>query len=104
MASSVPNNPIYVHTLILLYIQHSSGRGGVGNISTSRSRSRGPNSLHRDSTGTTITPLLHANAPPLLHSTGRGGAGNIITGDGVSAEVHDEEERERVGRDSQPRM
>ncbi|EPQ50379.1 hypothetical protein GLOTRDRAFT_141499 [Gloeophyllum trabeum ATCC 11539] len=54
----------------------SSGRGGAGNISPaprspshSRSRSRA------------------------RHSTGRGGAGNIRPGDGVGAEVIDEEER-----------
>jgi len=43
---------------------HSSGRGGLGNMSTSRSRSRGPAS------------------PPLVHSTGRGGIGNIKPGHG----------------------
>ncbi|KAI6017157.1 hypothetical protein EDC04DRAFT_2902695 [Pisolithus marmoratus] len=52
---------------------HSSGRGGVGNIASSRSRSRGP------------------GLP--LHSTGRGGAGNMVLGDGRSSDVLDQEER-----------
>lgn len=53
-------NPIY-----------SSGRGGLGNISGSRSRSRGP----------------------IVHSTGRGGAGNIQYGAVASVDNTDEEER-----------
>jgi hypothetical protein len=59
--------------------QHSTGRGGVGNIAN-RSRSRGP-----------------AQAPAIaaVHSTGRGGAGNILTGDAVIAEAIDEEERRK---------
>ncbi|EIW77472.1 hypothetical protein CONPUDRAFT_62253 [Coniophora puteana RWD-64-598 SS2] len=52
----------------------STGRGGVGNISGSRSRSRGP-----------------------VHSTGRGGAGNIAYGDGITADVLDQEERKQHG-------
>jgi len=43
---------------------HSSGRGGIGNILASRSRSRGPDAA-------TASP--HA----LLYSTGRGGIGNM---------------------------
>ncbi|KAH7921659.1 hypothetical protein BV22DRAFT_1107076 [Leucogyrophana mollusca] len=53
----------------------SSGRGGIGNISGSRSRSRGPS--------------------PAMHSTGRGGAGNIIYGDGVNADILDQDERRK---------
>ncbi|OAX31583.1 hypothetical protein K503DRAFT_703520 [Rhizopogon vinicolor AM-OR11-026] len=52
---------------------HSSGRGGIGNISGSRSRSRGP----------TLA----------IRSTGRGGAGNIQYGSPASIDVTDEEER-----------
>ncbi|EGO03164.1 hypothetical protein SERLA73DRAFT_69068 [Serpula lacrymans var. lacrymans S7.3] len=54
---------------------HSSGRGGLGNISASRSRSKGPS--------------------PALHSTGRGGAGNIQYGDGLNADILDQEERRK---------
>ncbi|OBZ78507.1 hypothetical protein A0H81_02123 [Grifola frondosa] len=50
----------------------SSGRGGLGNIS-SRSRSRGPTALH----------LMG----PSIHSTGRGGAGNLQLGSAIEAEV-----------------
>ncbi|KAH7909278.1 hypothetical protein BJ138DRAFT_1136676 [Hygrophoropsis aurantiaca] len=53
----------------------SSGRGGMGNISGSRSRSRGPS--------------------PAVHSTGRGGAGNILYGDGVNADILDHDERRK---------
>ncbi|KJA14266.1 hypothetical protein HYPSUDRAFT_49329 [Hypholoma sublateritium FD-334 SS-4] len=53
----------------------SSGRGGIGNITHSRSRSR---------------------PPPAVHSTGRGGAGNIVPGDGLRPEVIDAEERRHV--------
>jgi len=52
---------------------HSSGRGGLGNISGSRSRSRGP----------TLA----------IHSTGRGGVGNIQYGAPPSIDIMDEEER-----------
>ncbi|KAG1733346.1 uncharacterized protein EDB91DRAFT_640281 [Suillus paluster] len=51
---------------------HSSGRGGIGNISGSRSRSRGP----------------------VFHSTGRGGAGNLQYG-AATVDAMDEEERRR---------
>ncbi|KAG1831458.1 hypothetical protein DFJ58DRAFT_736616 [Suillus subalutaceus] len=51
----------------------SSGRGGLGNISSSRSRSRGP----------------------LVHSTGRGGVGNIQHGAVPSIDSMDEEERKK---------
>lgn len=56
---------------------HHTGRGGVGNITRSRSRSRGP----------VVT----------LHSTGRGGAGNMLSGETrPSTEVVlDQEERKR---------
>ncbi|KAF9218838.1 hypothetical protein BS17DRAFT_790517 [Gyrodon lividus] len=53
---------------------HSSGRGGAGNISGSRSRSRGP-------------------AAVVMHSTGRGGAGNIHSGDSVKPDLLDQQER-----------
>ncbi|KIK82158.1 hypothetical protein PAXRUDRAFT_154419 [Paxillus rubicundulus Ve08.2h10] len=53
----------------------SSGRGGVGNISGSRSRSRGPG--------------------PVLHSTGRGGVGNLQPGDAIQPDRLDREERSR---------
>ncbi|KAJ8592585.1 hypothetical protein M405DRAFT_888485 [Rhizopogon salebrosus TDB-379] len=52
---------------------HSSGRGGLGNISGSRSRSRGP----------TLA----------IRSTGRGGVGNIQYGAPASIDIMDEEER-----------
>ncbi|KAG2356652.1 hypothetical protein BDR07DRAFT_1363970 [Suillus spraguei] len=52
---------------------HSSGRGGLGNISYSRSRSRGP----------------------VVHSTGRGGAGNIQYGATAGVDDMDEEERRK---------
>ncbi|KAG1884279.1 hypothetical protein F4604DRAFT_1574606 [Suillus subluteus] len=52
---------------------HSSGRGGIGNISGPRSRSRGP----------------------IVHSTGRGGSGNIQYGTGTSVDNTDEEERKK---------
>ncbi|KAF8126150.1 hypothetical protein EV363DRAFT_595678 [Boletus edulis] len=51
---------------------HSSGRGGTGNISGSRSRSRGP---------------------AVVHSSGRGGAGNIHVGSSLKSEALDDEER-----------
>lgn len=62
-----------------------------------RSRSRDPTN---NSTGgspgahshSTTTHVSHA-----MHSTGRGGAGNIYPGDGLRADVIDEEERKRVG-------
>ncbi|KAF7794022.1 hypothetical protein EIP86_005150 [Pleurotus ostreatoroseus] len=47
---------------------HSSGRGGAGNISGSRSRSRGPSSFF-------------GGGDAKLHSTGRGGAGNLQSSD-----------------------
>lgn len=52
---------------------HVTGRGGIGNISRSRSRSKGP----------------------AFHSSGRGGAGNILhgTGDAERVDIQDEEER-----------
>ncbi|KAF8837991.1 hypothetical protein BDN67DRAFT_1024804 [Paxillus ammoniavirescens] len=53
----------------------SSGRGGAGNISGSRSRSRGPG--------------------PVLHSTGRGGVGNIRSGDAIQPDLLDREERSK---------
>ncbi|KAI0689160.1 hypothetical protein BC835DRAFT_1418718 [Cytidiella melzeri] len=52
----------------LANVVHSSGRGGAGNISGSRSRSRGPGKLFG---GGSDSPR---------HSTGRGGVGNIFLG------------------------
>jgi len=61
---------------------HSTGRGGLGNIS--RSRSREP----------------HSTVPGgSIHSTGRGGVGNIHPGLGL-AETIDEEERKLALHDS----
>jgi len=60
-------------------VPQSTGRGGLGNITGSRSRSRGP-------------ALATSNAP-MVHSTGRGGAGNIATGETGTAEALDESER-----------
>jgi hypothetical protein len=54
---------------------HSTGRGGVGNIS--RSRSRGP------------SPLVN----PPIHSSGRGGLGNFAPGTGDTRIVEEEERR-----------
>ncbi|KAI0088774.1 hypothetical protein BDY19DRAFT_993611 [Irpex rosettiformis] len=69
-------------------IVHSSGRGGAGNISNSRSRSRGPGKFF----GGVVPP----DSP--RHSTGRGGVGNIQQGaDGV--ESIDETEAYRVTHD-----
>jgi len=56
---------------------HVTGRGGLGNISTSPSRSRS------------------RSKGPAFHSSGRGGAGNIQhgTGDPEQLDVQDDEER-----------
>jgi len=56
---------------------HSSGRGGAGNISGSRSRSRGPATV--------------------MHSTGRGGAGNIHATDGSPSRLEALDERRLQG-------
>ncbi|KAF8171680.1 hypothetical protein BJ912DRAFT_1082102 [Pholiota molesta] len=77
----------------------SSGRGGIGNIN--RSRSRDP-ALSTTTSRTGVSPGPHGSAHVThavhaVHSTGRGGAGNIYPGDGVRADVIDEEERKRVG-------
>lgn len=63
--------------------QHSTGRGGAGNI-IPRSRSRGRASTQF----------------PLVHSTGRGGAGNIVAGEfnALQIEIEDEDERLRYAR------
>ncbi|KAG1794456.1 uncharacterized protein HD556DRAFT_435883 [Suillus plorans] len=58
------SNPIY-----------SSGRGGIGNISGSRSRSQ--------------------SRGPIVHSTGRGGVGNIQYGAAATVDNMDEEERKK---------
>ncbi|KAI5993319.1 hypothetical protein EDD15DRAFT_2196735 [Pisolithus albus] len=54
-------------------VMHSSGCGGVGNITRSRSRSCGPGLA--------------------LHSTGWGGAGTMLFSDGWSSDTLDQEER-----------
>ncbi|ETW84866.1 hypothetical protein HETIRDRAFT_241999, partial [Heterobasidion irregulare TC 32-1] len=58
---------------------YSSGRGGLGNItvSKSRSRSRGPGNV-------------------LVHGTGRGGVGNIKRGEPVDVEIRQVEDVERA--------
>jgi len=62
-------------------LQHSTGRGGVGNIQNrSRSRSRDASNVSSST----------------LHSSGRGGAGNIHLGSSVLSEVIDEEERHKL--------
>src|SRR5438445_11835567 len=64
--------------LLTLYPKHSHGRGGLGNIS--RSRSREP----------------HGVVPGVsVHSSGRGGVGNIHLGRSL-AETIDEEERKQL--------
>jgi len=62
-------------------LQHSTGRGGIGNMTGgSRSRSRARDSTSNLTSGT-HTPL---------HSTGRGGAGNILSGHTPSVAEADE--------------
>ncbi|KAF9475298.1 hypothetical protein BDN70DRAFT_883874 [Pholiota conissans] len=76
-------------------VPFSSGRGGIGNIA--RSRSRDPNSDARTATSPvrhTTTHISHT-----VHSTGRGGAGNIYPGDGISADVIDEQARRGVSQE-----
>jgi len=67
---------------------HSYGRGGLGNISNSRSRSRGP------ANGPTNPQ------PAVVHASGRGGYGNIIAGASSAGNPDlgrlDEEERRAV--------
>lgn len=64
-------------------MQHSTGRGGAGNITSgSRSRSRARDSSHPPGSGT-HTPL---------HSSGRGGAGNIFSGHTPSVAEADEKD------------
>ena len=64
-------------------MQHSTGRGGIGNIrGGSRSRSRA-----RDGS---IPPGSGAHTP--LHSSGRGGAGNIFSGHTPSVAEADEKD------------
>ncbi|KAJ7099026.1 hypothetical protein C8R43DRAFT_907594, partial [Mycena crocata] len=55
----------------------STGRGGVGNMAGSRSRSRGPGSPL--SSEPLAFNAANTNAQP-VHSSGRGGAGNIAPG------------------------
>ncbi|KAJ7087480.1 hypothetical protein C8R44DRAFT_30962 [Mycena epipterygia] len=59
------------------YVVHSTGRGGMGNMS--RLRSRGPGSplvSPSPSRNNSSTTAVH----PQVHSSGRGGAGNIAPG------------------------
>ncbi|KAI0776421.1 hypothetical protein BC629DRAFT_645214 [Irpex lacteus] len=72
-------------------VVHSSGRGGAGNISNSRSRSRGPSKFFGSSGG--------SDSPGPRHSTGRGGVGNIQPGlDGAPPSI-DEGEAYRLTHD-----
>ena len=64
-------------------LQHSTGRGGVGNIQN-RSRSRDASNASSST----------------LHSSGRGGVGNIHLGSSVLSEVIDEEERHKLHPES----
>ena len=83
--TNLPSSPLSHNTRK----QHSSGRGGAGNISNSRSRSRGPGNFF----GSVVAP---PDSP--RHSTGRGGVGNIQPGaEGV--EAIDEVEAYRVTHD-----
>ncbi|KAI5825433.1 hypothetical protein K523DRAFT_313427 [Schizophyllum commune Tattone D] len=62
---------------------HSTGRGGLGNIS--RSRSREPESL-----------VSRSRSREPVRSTGRGGFGNMVSGEGpLSSETLHEEDEER---------
>lgn len=56
-------------------LPHSSGRGGFGNIVTSRSKSR-------------------SRPPDNVHSSGRGGAGNIVSGAAEQERLEEQERRE----------
>ena len=75
----VDHLPIINAILIFILNQHSSGRGGLGNIilSKSRSRSRGPGNV-------------------LVHGTGRGGVDNIKPGEPVDVEIRQVEDAERA--------
>ena len=62
------------HSILPPHIKHfhqvSSGRGGLGNISRSRTRD-----------SATI---------PIVHSTGKGGVGSLVAGNGSIAEKHED--------------
>jgi hypothetical protein len=62
---------------------HSTGRGGIGNITRPDSKSR---SRSRD----------------LLHSTGRGGAGNLYGGEPIERGILEVEESERASHQHPP--
>jgi len=66
---------------------HSSGRGGFGNISGSRSRSR--DAASKVSSGP-------------VHSTGRGGAGNIVAGDIKGIDASDYADRKLHTHSEEP--
>ncbi|KAF9472317.1 hypothetical protein BDN70DRAFT_818832 [Pholiota conissans] len=70
----------------------SSPDGGIGNMT--RSCSRDPNSDARAATSPVRHTTIHISHA--VDSTGRGGAGNIYPGDGMRADVIDEEARRRV--------
>ncbi|KAF8629379.1 hypothetical protein AX17_005675 [Amanita inopinata Kibby_2008] len=75
-------------------VMHSIGRGGIGNIAASRSRSREP-------LGSASGPTTFYNP---LHSTGRGGAGNFVPKDSLLAELTLEDDDETIAQDSSERM
>jgi Protein of unknown function (DUF3602) len=61
-------------------LPHSSGRGGLGNIVTPRSRSR-------------------SRPADAVHSSGRGGAGNIVSGAAGQALLEEQERREHHAKE-----
>ncbi|KAF8988106.1 hypothetical protein BDQ17DRAFT_1393430 [Cyathus striatus] len=74
---------------------HSTGRGGLGNIT--RSLSRDPRDVHEQGRSSRSRSRLGAGGV-VYHSTGRGGAGNMVFGESNGdAEELDEAERRRVG-------
>ncbi|KAJ7087476.1 hypothetical protein C8R44DRAFT_30936 [Mycena epipterygia] len=58
------------------YVVHSTGRGGLGNMSRSRSRGGSPLASPSPSRNDSNTTAVH----PQVYSSGRGGAGNIAPG------------------------
>ena len=64
------------YSFVFVMVQHVTGRGGLGNISPSRSRSK-------------------SKGPAAFHASGRGGAGNMHPGssDPEQIDIDDDEER-----------
>lgn len=62
-------------------LAHSSGRGGLGNIIPSRSRSRS------------------RPADAVVHSSGRGGVGNIVSGAAGQGRLEEQERREHHAKE-----